>query len=116
MGRSTGLVSDDDGWRIPDWLWSRIAPLISPPPVHPLGCGRRRVPDRVIMNAILLVLRTGMQWNALDATGVANSKTAHRRFQECERAGCSLRSGARGCWTTTSRSGSIGRGWLSTRR
>jgi transposase len=39
------------------------------------------------MNAILLVLRTGMQWNALDATAIANSKTAHRRFQEWERAG-----------------------------
>jgi putative transposase len=45
------------------------------------------VADRVIMNAILLVLRTGMQWNALDATAIANSKTAHRRFQEWERAG-----------------------------
>src|SRR5665648_410241 len=87
MGRSTGLVTDDDGWRIPDWLWARVAPLIPSPPVHPLGCCRRRVPDRVIMNAILLVLRTGMQWNALDATGIANSKTAHRRFQEWERAG-----------------------------
>jgi putative transposase len=39
------------------------------------------------MDAILLVLRTGMQWNALDATGVCNSSTAHRRFQEWERAG-----------------------------
>ena len=33
------------------------------------------------MDAILLVLRTGMQWNALDATGVC-SASAHRRFQE----------------------------------
>jgi hypothetical protein len=32
------------------------------------------------MNAILLVLRTGMQWNALRATGPGNSSTAHRRF------------------------------------
>ncbi len=87
MGRSTGLVCSDDGWRIPDWLWERVMPCIPPRPVHPLGCCRRRVPDRVIMNAILLVLRTGMQWNALDATGIANSKTAHRRFQEWERAG-----------------------------
>jgi putative transposase len=39
------------------------------------------------MDAVLLVLRTGMQWNALDATGVCNSSTAHRRFQEWERAG-----------------------------
>jgi putative transposase len=87
MGRSTGLVSSDDGWRIPDWLWLKVAPLIPPPPVHPLGCCRRRVPDRQIMNGILMVLRTGMQWNALDATGICNSKTAHRRFQEWERAG-----------------------------
>ena len=87
MARSTGLVSGDDGWRIPDWLWQRLAPLIPPPPVHPLGCCRPRVPDRIVMNAILMVLRTGMQWNALDATGICNSKTAHRRFQEWRAAG-----------------------------
>jgi hypothetical protein len=39
------------------------------------------------MNAILLVLRTGMQWNALNVTGVCSSSSAHRRFQEWERAG-----------------------------
>src|SRR5664279_184029 len=30
---------------------------------------------------------TGMQWNALNATGVCSSSSAHRRFQECEQAG-----------------------------
>lgn len=39
------------------------------------------------MAAILLVLRTGMQWNALAATGICNSSPAHRRFQEWEWAG-----------------------------
>ena len=39
------------------------------------------------MNAILLILRTGMQWNALDVTGICSSSSAHRRFQEWERAG-----------------------------
>jgi putative transposase len=68
-------------------LWQRLAPLIPPAPVHPLGCCRPRVPNRVVMNAILMVLRTGMQWNALDATGICNSKTAHRRFQEWRAAG-----------------------------
>lgn len=87
VARSTGLVSGDDGWRIPDWLWERLAALIPPRPVHPLGCCRPRVPDRIVMNAILMVLRTGMQWNALDATGICNSKTAHRRFQEWREAG-----------------------------
>jgi transposase len=45
------------------------------------------VPDRDAMNAILLVLRTGMQWNALNATGICSSSSAHRRFQEWARAG-----------------------------
>ena len=39
------------------------------------------------MDAILLVLRTGMQWNALDMTGPASSSSSHRRFQEWQRAG-----------------------------
>lgn len=59
------LVSRDDGWWIPDWLWERIEPMLPPPPFHPLGTHRSRVPARDAMGAILLVLRTGMQWNAL---------------------------------------------------
>ncbi len=82
-----GLVDRDDGWRIPNWLWERIEPLLPAPPPHPLGCHRPRVPNRDAMNAILLVLRTGMQWNALKATGVCSSSSAHRRFQEWEQAG-----------------------------
>ena len=75
-----GLVSRDDGWRMPDWLWERIAPLLPAPPPHPLGCHRPRVPDRDAMDAVLLVLRTGMQWNALDLTGPCSSSSSHRRF------------------------------------
>jgi putative transposase len=81
------MVSRDDGWRLPDWLWERIEPLLPAPPFHPLGTHRSRVSDRDAMDAILLVLRTGMQWNALNATGVCSSSSAHRRFQEWERAG-----------------------------
>jgi putative transposase len=81
------MISKDDGWRMPDWLWERVAPLLPEPPFHPLGTHRSRVPDRDAMDAILLVLRTGMQWNALNATGVCSSSSAHRRFQEWEQAG-----------------------------
>jgi transposase len=82
-----GLVSSDDGWRMPDWLWKRIEPLLPERPAHPLGCHNPRVPDRDAMDAILLVLRTGMQWNALNATGICSSSSAHRRFQEWVEAG-----------------------------
>jgi putative transposase len=82
-----GLVVKDDGWRIPDWLWLELEPLLPERPAHPLGCHNPRVPDRDAMNAILFVLRTGCQWNALNATGICSSSSAHRRFQEWERAG-----------------------------
>jgi len=82
-----GLVNRDDRWRIPDWLWEKVEPVLPPRPPHPLGCCRSRVPDRNAMNAILLVLRTGMQWNALQITNTCSSSSAHRRFQEWERAG-----------------------------
>jgi transposase len=82
-----GLVDKDDGWRMPAWLWERIEPLLPERPIHPLGCHNPRVPDRDAMDAILLVLRTGMQWNALNATGICSSSSAHRRFQEWEQAG-----------------------------
>jgi transposase len=82
-----GLVVADDGWRIPDVAWARIEPLLPAPPSHPLGCHNPRVPDRDAMNAILLVLRTGMQWNALNATGICSSSSAYRRFREWTDAG-----------------------------
>ena len=48
---------------------------------------RPRVPDRDAMNAILFVLRTGCQWNALNGTGICSSSSAHRRFLEWAEAG-----------------------------
>ena len=69
-------------WRIPDELWERIQPLLPARKPHPLGCPRPRVDDRKAMDAIFFVLRTGCQWNALNATGICSSSSAHRRFQE----------------------------------
>jgi len=82
-----GLVVDDDGWRIPDELWAQMQPLIPPEKPHPLGCHNPRVDDRRAMDAILFVLRTGCQWEALNATGICSKSSAHRRFQEWTAAG-----------------------------
>jgi len=75
------------GWRIPDELWAVIEPLLPPGKPHPLGCHRKRVDNRAAMDAIFLVLRTGMQWNALNVTGICSSSSAHRRFLEWTEAG-----------------------------
>ncbi|MBA3400599.1 MAG: IS5 family transposase [Actinobacteria bacterium] len=85
-----GLVLKDDGWRIPDEVWAQMEPLLPERPAHPLGCHNPRVPDRDAMNAILLVLRTGMQWNALSATGICSCSSAYRRFREWAEAGVFL--------------------------
>jgi transposase len=76
-----------DKWRIPDDLWERIEPLLPPRKPHPLGCHNPRVDDRRAMDAIFFVLRTGCQWNALNATRICSSSSAHRRFQEWQAAG-----------------------------
>lgn len=75
-------------WRMPDEMWEWVKPLL-PRPVntHPFGGGRRRVPSRNAMDAIFHILRTGAQWNSLNATGICSSSTAHRRFQEWTEAG-----------------------------
>jgi transposase len=69
-------------WGIPDELWAYIEPLLPAPKPHPLGCHNPRVDNRQAMDAIFFVLRTGCQWNALNATDLCSSSSAHRRFQE----------------------------------
>jgi transposase len=71
-----------DQWSIPDDLWDAIELLI-PERVntHPFGGGKPPTPDRVCMEAILFVLRTGCQWKALNATRFCPGSTAHDRFQ-----------------------------------
>lgn len=75
-------------WRMPDELWAFVEPLLPEHKnTHRYGGGRPRVDDRDAMDAIFHLLRTGAQWNSLNATGICSSSTAHRRFQEWEAAG-----------------------------
>jgi transposase len=73
-------------------LWAKIEPLLPKHPNrHRFGGGRPRADDRKCMDAIFFVLRTGCQWNALNATGICPSSTAHDRFQEWQEAGVFLK-------------------------
>ena len=80
-------MASGDQWRIPDALWERIEPLLPPGKPHRFGGHRPRVDNRRAMDAIFFVARTGCQWNALNATGICSSSSAHRRFQEWNEAG-----------------------------
>ena len=81
-------TKDDDGWRIPDYMWEEMK-LIIPKPIdnHPLGCHKPRIEDRIVMNGILFILRTGIQWKGLDYTNICKHSVAHDRFQEWTKAG-----------------------------
>jgi putative transposase len=88
-----GTVMDTDPtqqWRIPDELWEHIDYLLPERKKDPLGRGRPPADDRVCMDAIFYVLRTGCQWKALDATVFCPGSTAHDRFQEWVAAGVFL--------------------------
>lgn len=96
MAKSRSAVRVRRGWRTPDTLWAGIEPLLPPRKPHPLGCHNPRVDDRRAMDAIFFRLRTGCQWNALSATGLCSSSSAHRRFQEWCAAGVFLELWRRG--------------------
>ena len=70
-------------FQVSDEFWTFFQKLL-PKRVntHRFGGGRPRRADRDCLNGILFVLRTGCQWNALKATGICPSSTAHDRFQE----------------------------------
>lgn len=72
-------------WKVSDQLWEQVEPLIPEAPSHAKG-GRPRMPNRQAFEAIVYVLRTGIQWNALPRE-LGASSTVHDRFQEWERAG-----------------------------
>ena len=72
-------------YQIPDTLWDRMRPLL-PPPKPKKKSGRPRMDDRLAMNAVFYVLRTGCQWKALPRSLGAPS-TVHDRFQEWREAG-----------------------------
>jgi putative transposase len=85
------VQSVPDNWRLSDELWEILRELLPEHKnTHRFGGGRPRTSDRVCLEAILFVLRTGCQWKALDATRFCAGSTAHDRFQEWVQAGVFL--------------------------
>ena len=90
--RAKRIQSTGARFRISDELWALMEPLLPEHKnTHRFGGGRPRVPDRRCADGIFFVLRTGCQWNALSATGICPSSTAHDRFQAWVQDGFFLR-------------------------
>lgn len=89
--RRTPNTATTTGFRISDKLWAVLEPLL---PIHVnthrFGGGRPRTSDRRCADAIFYVLRTGCQWEALNATELCAKSTAHDRFAQWVEAGVFL--------------------------
>ena len=72
-------------WEVSDALWMRVEPLIPQRVSHAKG-GRPPEDDRKMFTAIVYVLRTGIQWNALPRERGA-STTVYDRFRLWEKQG-----------------------------
>jgi len=81
-------------WEVSDELWEKIAALVPPPPARKKGRkykrkpggGRKPLPARQVFEAIVFVLRTGIQWKALPRE-FGSSSSVHKYFQYWEKEG-----------------------------
>lgn len=81
-------------WTVSDELWEKIEAFVPAKPARPTdrnyqrkpGGGRKPLPARNVFEAIVYVLRTGIQWKALPRE-FGSSSAVHKRFQQWERAG-----------------------------
>jgi len=85
-------------WSISDDFWAKVEPLIPSPPRKPAeeyqrkpGGGRKPLPPRQVFEAIVFVLRTGIQWRALPKERFGSPSSIHRYFQQWHRAGFFLK-------------------------
>src|SRR5258708_38714360 len=94
--------------RLTDEQWERIRMHF--PEEHISDCrpGRKLIPTRRVLEAVLWILNKGEQWHMLPQS-YPNHKTVHRRFQTC----CGdeiLRRMSRSVSTDLAVAGGLGRG------
>ena len=81
-------------WEVSDPFWEKVEPLIPSPVRDPAktyrrkpGGGRKPIPSRRIFEAIIYVLRTGCQWQALPKERFGSPSAIHTHFKKWLRAG-----------------------------
>jgi transposase len=75
--------------RVVEAVWQAVEPLLPPRPPdrHPLGCHRRRRPDRDCFEALLFRLVTGCSWAVVAYLGKGSATTLRSRRDEWLAAG-----------------------------
>ncbi len=81
-------MSRIQSWEVSDSLWQRVEPLI-PRPARVAqktykrrpGGGRKPKDYRLVFEAIVFVLRTGIQWKALPKERFGSASSIHTYFQ-----------------------------------
>lgn len=84
-----------ESWVVTDAFWERVAPLVPPRSVRSPdqtyrrkpGGGRKPKDPRLVFEAIVYVLRTGIQWKALPHERFGSASSVHKYFLAWEREG-----------------------------
>jgi putative transposase len=73
-------------WRVDDFLWAQIEPLLPPPEPKKGPGGRPPIPDRDVIDGIIYVLRSGCPWKQVPKQFCSGS-TCHLHFSRWVRSG-----------------------------
>ena len=88
------MASKIKSWEVSDKFWDIVEPLIPAPErnsskeyTRKPGGGRKPLPPRKVFEAIVYVLRTGIQWKALPKEVFGSPSSIHAYFKKWEKAG-----------------------------
>ena len=83
-----GVVTQDDGWWVPDELWAKMQPLLPPRPVHPLAqAGTEAGPQKESLCLVATVEEPRKQRRARVDWGGPLRRTFARDVFACPRCG-----------------------------
>lgn len=88
------IMAQIKAWEVSDFFWKKVEPIIPAPTRDPgktykrkSGGGRKPIPSRKIFEAIMYVLRTGCQWQALPKERFGSPSAIYTHFAKWQRAG-----------------------------
>ncbi len=88
------MASKINSWEVSDAFWAIVEPLVPVPKrdeakqyKRKTGGGRKPLPPRKVFEAIVFVLRTGIQWKALPKKMFGSPSSIHAYFRKWEQEG-----------------------------